>query len=307
MNLRSVDLNLLVVLEAVMDERSVSAAARRLGLTQSAVSHALRRLRALFGDRLLVRGPGGMVPTPRAVEIGAALGDALGRIEAAVSGPRSFDPRTAHRTFTLRVSEYVAPLLLPPLCAAIRREARGVRLNLAWFVTGPAGGETAPQPGELHVRTSAPDPVPAGCSSVRLLADTFAVLMGPRHPAADEPLTLDRYVGLSHVKVGAPALGTNLIDDALAARGLERTVVLTVPSWFEMRDVVARTDLVVAVPLRWAGAPEFSAGCRWQPLPLPEIDLAVDLLWRTRDGHDPGHEWLRELIVETTAGDERLA
>jgi DNA-binding transcriptional LysR family regulator len=301
MNLRSVDLNLLVTFEAVLTERSVSAAAERLGVTQSAVSHALRRLRAVFHDQLLIRGPAGMEPTARALQIAEVVSEALGRIEQVISEQQSFDPHSSERSFTVRVSEYVAPFLLPTLCSRLRGQAPRVRLSAARFSSHDADGRI--EPNEVHVRMASPDPIPVGCTGVRLLEDEFVVLMSREHPEAGQPMTLARYLGLPHVKVAATALGTNMIDDALARRGLRRNVVLSVPSWFEMRGVIANTDLVAAMPARWAEDPAFSGGCRWQPLPLDEVTFAVDLRWRTRDARDPGQRWLRELISQALTAD----
>jgi DNA-binding transcriptional LysR family regulator len=295
-NLRSVDLNLLVTFEAVLAERSVSAAAERLGLTQSAVSHALRRLRTTFGDQLLVHGPDGMQPTPRALQIAAVVSEALGQIEQVIDEQKGFDPQVSERTFTLRVSEYVAPFLLPTLCSRLRREAPRLTLRVAHFDAKEADGRIGPD--EIHVRTTSLSPPPAASAGQRLLEDEFVVLMSESHPQAGRTMTLERYLELPHMKVAAAALGTNMIDDALALRGLRRNVALTVPSWFEMRSVIATTDLVAAMPRRWAVDPVFSAGCVWQHLPLEEVVFAVDLRWRVRDARDPGHRWLRELITE---------
>jgi DNA-binding transcriptional LysR family regulator len=126
----------------------------------------------------------------------------------------------------------------------------------------------------------------------------FVVLMSRTHPQARRSMTLDRYIELAHLKVAAAAVGTNMIDDALSSRRLRRNVMLTVPSWFEMRGVIATTDLVGAIPRRWAGEPVFSAGCVSQHLPLEEVIFAVDLRWRLRDARDPGHRWLRSLIEQ---------
>jgi DNA-binding transcriptional LysR family regulator len=293
MNLRSVDLNLLVTLEAVVAERSVSRAANRLGLTQSAVSHALRRLRKVFGDPLLVRGRDGMEPTQRGLEITREVTQALARIEQVINEHQHFDPRTSVRAFTLRISDYVAPFLLPSLCSALRSQAPRLTLRVAHFDPDDEDGRIGPN--EFHVRLHR-DRLP-GATGLRLLDDEFVVLCSGDRDDAEQPMTLERYLTLPHVKVAQPALGTNMIDDALARRGLQRNIALTVPSWFEMRGVIANTDLVVAMPRRWASDPAFSTGCVWHPLPLEEVTFAMDLLWRSRDARDPGHRWLCDLIV----------
>lgn len=166
MNLRSVDLNLLVVFEAVVDERSVSKAAARLGLTQSAVSHALARLRKVFADELVVRGPGGMEPTPRALHIAEAVTAALCEVQQVIDEQQQFDPGTSKRDFTLRVSEYVAPFLLPPLCVALRSEAPGATLRVLPFRPGAGTGRwnlTSCTYGCRRRRNQEPDSPASGC------------------------------------------------------------------------------------------------------------------------------------------------
>jgi DNA-binding transcriptional LysR family regulator len=201
----------------------------------------------------------------------------------------------------VRVSEYVAPFLLPTLCSWLRRQAPRVRLSVGRFSADNSDGRI--QPNEVHVRMASPDPPTAGCTGVRLLEDEFVVLMSRKHPEAGQRMTLAHYLGLPHVKVAATALGTNMIDDALARRGLRRNVVLTVPSWFEMRGVIANTDLVAAMPARWAHDLTFSEGCLWQKLPVDEVTFAVDMRWRTRDSRDPGRRWLCELITRAITVD----
>ncbi len=145
-------------------------------------------------------------------------------------------------------------------------------------------------------------------SSLLLFEDNFVVLLllAENHACAGTPLTLDRYMSLPHLKVTADAVGTNMIDDALRKLGLVRNIVLTVPSWFEMRRVIAGTDLIAVVPRHWAGNAAFSAGCVSRDLPLPGIALSVELVWHPRDTSDMGHAWLRALIArQFSAGPER--
>jgi DNA-binding transcriptional LysR family regulator len=217
-NLRSIDLNLLVTFEAVVAERSVSAAAERLGLTQSAVSHALRRLRTTFGDQLLVRTSDGMEPTPRALQIAAVVSEVLGQISQVIDEQKGFDPQVSERSFTLRVSEYVAPFLLPTLCSRLRREAPRLTLRVAHFDPREADGRIGPD--EIHVRTASLAPPAAASVGQRLLEDEFIVLMSRSHPQAGRPMTLERYLELPHMKVAAAALGTNMIDER-GAHGAE--------------------------------------------------------------------------------------
>ncbi len=304
MNLRTVDLNLLVIFDALVAERSVSRAAASLGLTQSAVSHTLRRLRLLLDDELLVRSEGRMQPTPAALRMADALRPALAQIADVLDEKRSFDLRTTTRSFVLRVSEYVAPSVLAPLCTVMRAEAPGLKLAVVPF--GSVAQDWGIEPGEIHLRARREDRAMARPSSLLLFEDNFVVLLAENHACAGTPLTLDRYMSLPHLKVTADAVGTNMIDDALRKLGLVRNIVLTVPSWFEMRRVIAGTDLIAVVPRHWAGNAAFSAGCVSRDLPLPGIALSVELVWHPRDTSDMGHAWLRALIArQFSAGPER--
>jgi DNA-binding transcriptional LysR family regulator len=298
-NLRSLDLNLLVIFDALIGERSVSRAAQRLGLTQSAVSHALRRLRELFGDELLIRRAGAMELTWRAEQLSVALRSALGQIEALVSEDVAFDPMTSTRVFRLRVSDYVSSFLLGRLCGVLRAEAPGVRLHVGHF--GEAGHEVIGD--EIHVRLASEMAGFAKYHRTRVFEDAFVVVMGRHHLAAGEPMTLDLYVKLVHLKVAASAIGSNRIDEALARRGLVRDVAMRVPSWLDVRPIVEATDLVAALPRRWTQTPAFAATCVTAPLPLDDVELAIDAVWDARHDDDPGLAWLRGTIARVMQED----
>jgi DNA-binding transcriptional LysR family regulator len=293
MRLRTVDLNLLVTLETLVAERSVSKAAQRMGLTQSAVSHALRRLRATFDDELFVRSADGMEPTLRAIEISDATRAALEQIERSVKSA-SFDPATAERAFTLRISEYVSSYLLQRLCPVLREQAPGIRINAAHFTGDPREDELIGD--EIHIGPGTSGGR-AGRQRLRVVEERFVVLMRRTNPALAKKMTLPFYASLSHVKVAA-TIGTNVIDDALKVRGLDRHIVFNVPSWRDARHIVAKTDLVAAIPARWASDRDSPQSCVAAPFPLQDVTFAIDLEWHTRVALDPGHAWLRALIAE---------
>ncbi|SEQ28639.1 transcriptional regulator, LysR family [Faunimonas pinastri] len=294
MNLREVDLNLLTVLAALVEQRSVSAAAYQLGLSQSAASHALRRLRRLLDDEVMVRQGGRMQPTPVALRVLETVRPALAEISAALREKGSFDPGSSRRGFTLRLSEYVSPTLLTPLCTLLRRDAPGVQLAVL-----PVGapGDRPIEPGEVQLRAERGRRTLVHDTSRPLFTDRFAVVMAASHPGAATPMTLDRYVALPHLKVTAGAVGTNGIDEALERLGLRRRVVMSVPSWFEMRRVVLGTDLVAAVPKHWMADVVFARGLACHDLPLPDIVLSVELAWHPRDRGDGGIAWLCDALT----------
>src|SRR5258708_8136624 len=176
MNMRNIDLNLLVVLDALISERSVSRAANRLGLTQSAVSHALRRLRDLFGDDLLIRSAGGMDLTARAIQLAEELRVVLWQIQSMVNQRGNFDPAKSNRVFRLRVSDYVSNFLLCHLCRVMRTEAPGARLDVGHFSEG--GQELIGD--EIHVRLGSDAGDLGSYSRLRVFDDDFDGVISKR-------------------------------------------------------------------------------------------------------------------------------
>lgn len=295
MSLRNIDLNLLVILDAVLSEQNVSRAAEKLGLTQSAVSHALRRLRAEFKDELLVRNGRQMALTWKASQIRDGLHAALSQIEEVVGDKAGFDPGRSSRTFALRVSDYVSDYLLADLCHALRLHAPGLRLQVEHF-----RGDVPDILGdEIHVRLASEGERSSKLRYVRVVDDEFAVILGRRHPAADEIMTLELYLSLAHLKVAASAIGGNMIDDALRRRGLSREIVLRLPGWADVGSIVEASDIVAVVPRHWAARPSLRRRCRSKPLPIEEVRFAIDVIWDRRFDEDTGHMWMRSLVIDS--------
>lgn len=291
-NLRSIDLNLLVIFEALFEERSVAKAAARLGLTSSAVSHALRRLRTQFKDPLLLRTAQGMAPTPEAARLAMSFRKAFSEIEKAIEVSGSFDPGKARRTFLLRLSDYVGVLLLPQLCIHLRSVAPGVSLSVQSFDMRQPLDRVEYEGVEIRLSVSRGRSVLS--ASRRILDDQWMVLMRKGHPAASAPLTLEKYLELGHLKVSG--VGSSILDEILAERGLARRVMIQVPTWLGMIPVIESTDLIAAMPAHWMHSVLSGSDCVAFPLPLPELGLSIDAVWHPRNDHDPGHRWFRELI-----------
>lgn len=292
MNLRSLDLNLLVIFDALMTERSITRAASRIGMTPSALSHALRRLRDTFQDPLIERTPDGMVPTRRALDLQQRVHEALADIARAVDQQLVFDPATSERTFKIRTTDYLMCCLLPRVCTRVRAEAPKATLFVEFIGDD---GDMREEPGDLVLRlyADAPD---AEHAQHRLLQDRLVVAMRRDHPAASEPMSLDLFVSVPQVRVSTAALGANLVDDRLAKRGLKRRVVSMIPTLAAVMPIIEHTDLWAVLPQRWVelyGNPKRITSA---PLPLPEIEFTIDLVWQRRDEPDGGHRWLREII-----------
>jgi DNA-binding transcriptional LysR family regulator len=302
--LARVDLNLLVAFDALVRERSVTRAAERVGITQSAMSHALRRLRELVGDPLLVRGQSGMVLTPRALVLVVPLQSALRTVGLALREPEPFDARRATRTFRIASPDLFDVVAVPLLLARIREHAPGVALN----ITSVADPQLAArlETGEVDVAVvphveqtrNAPPALPAqGLVRTRLFRDGFVCWLRAKHPAlrGRNRLTLEAYAELPHALVAPRGDGLGQVDEALAARGLSRRVVLRAPHFYAALAIVARSDLVLTAPTALAVAePRSRVVAVLPPIPLPRHD--VNLLWHERFSSDPAHLFLREQI-----------
>jgi DNA-binding transcriptional LysR family regulator len=288
MRLAGIDLNLLTALDALLEAQSVTRAARRLGRTQPAVSHALGRLRALLGDELLVRTPRGMQPTPRAHALRPAVRAALEAAEAVLQDAPAFDPARAERAFAVAMLDQTSFLLVPPLAARLAREAPGVRLDVR-----PAG----PQAGleDLDLTIGVLRDRPAGARDEPLFREEFACVLRRGSAAARGRFDLRRYLALPHLLVAPRGLPGSPLDDALARLGERRRVVLTVPHFLVAPYVIAATDLVWTAPARLARAfPHLPLAVR--ALPLGAEGFTVSMRWHARLDADPGLAWLRGLI-----------
>ncbi|MEP7120956.1 MAG: LysR family transcriptional regulator [Byssovorax sp.] len=304
MNLSAMDLNLLVVLDALLTEQSVSRAAKRLNSTQPAVSRALGRLRVWFGDPLLTRTRHGMVPTPAGLALVGEVRAVLERIQGFVERRDVFDPARSGRTFRMTMSEYPQYLVCAPLLQRLAATAPGVSVEvLPWSLSFPEALDAGTLDLAICPRTT---PVP-GLHAAELLTDDLVVILRRGHPAAAEPLTPERYAALSHVVSAPNGRAGSLIDDMLEAAGLSRHVVLRVPSIIVLPPLVAGSDCCATVPRRLVAI----LGEAWDlavlPLPLQAPAVSLALLWHDRALHDPGNAWLRGEVQALFAPRPRAA
>lgn len=299
-NLGAVDLNLLVALDALLTERSTTRAAARLRLTQPALSRALGRLRRLFDDPLLVRGPRGLVPTQRAVELADPVRRVLAEIERVVAHTPRFDPASAQRTFRLAMIDFAEMVLLPPLLTRLAREAPAVDVDVRALYTGAYEAlEQGQLDGAVGVFVDTP---PAGISRRKLFDERFVCVARAGHPALARPLTLERYAALDHVVIVPRGLkDRGFADEALAKHGLARRITLRVPHFLVAPHVVASTDLVITLSERVARrfATLLPLVIVEPPLELPRF--SVHLIWHERQQSDPANAWLREVLAQLGA------
>ena len=295
MNLAGIDLNLLVAFDALMEERNVTRAGRRVGLSQSAMSNALQRLRAALGDELFVRAPDGMRPTPRAEDLTTPLRRALLDIRGALDAA-GFDPTTPARRFTLSLGDYATAVLGAPLAGLVRAGAPGVDLR----VIANSNKEVPAQldAGEADLAQAWFPAPPARLMHATLYEESYVCVMRPDHPLAEGPLTLERYASWPHLLISPRGDDAGFADEALAQYGLSRRVAMTVPHFTAALLVVARSDLISTVPKRIAGALPGNAGLRVRELPYKSFRVPITLFWHPRVDSHPAHRWLRGLLVE---------
>ncbi|MGF1468637.1 MAG: LysR family transcriptional regulator [Sandaracinaceae bacterium] len=293
-DLNDLDLNLLVALRALLEEGSVTGAARRLGLTQPAMSHRLKRLRDSLGDPLFVSSGRGLLPTPRAEAMRAPLEAALDALAGAVA-EETFDPQTAVREFRVGTSDVGVARALPRAFARISREAAGITVSTHPVERGFAADLES---GALDVAIGAGMPLPQGAKRLTLIEEGFVVLARRDHPVVKGRLDLDRYLRAVHVVVTPRGERGTFVDSALAARGHERRVRMRVRGFLSAAFVAARSDALLTAPESVAElmAPLLDLDAYPPPLPMPQV--SVHMLWHARVHHAPDHVWLRRTVQE---------
>lgn len=293
------DLNLLAALDALLRETSVSAAARRLGIGQPAMSAALARLRVLFDDPLLVRTPRGMEPTARARALAIPLRQTLAELGALVAPPGSFDPAIDRRTFRLSGGDYAGMTVLPTLIADLQETAPGIDIRFRYIEKDAI--PSLLDRDELDLAMAVVASLPPRLRSEPLIEETFSCAVRSGHPILATPLTPALFAGADHLLVTERGDDHGCIDDLLEQEGLSRRVALTVPSAALVAGVLTHSDLIATIP-RQAGEKIAEDGAI--TLIAPPYDVAawtMSLVWSDRNTHDPGLIWLRERIHQAVA------
>jgi DNA-binding transcriptional LysR family regulator len=294
--LSAIDLNLLVVFDALMQDRNVTRAASRLALSQPALSHALARLRHMLKDELFVRSPKGMIPTPRAAELAAPIRRALDELQHSLEPPQ-FDPAKATRNFRLAVDNYAAIVLVAPLTARIAKTAPNLTLEFR-----PSGTLNVPDlldRGQLDVAIGPYTEAAERFSRQILLADSFVAVMRRNHPAASaRKLTIEAFAALPHLDISSSRHATDFVDAALSRSRLARRVTLRAPFLSAVR-ILAASDAVAVLPRRIAR--ELTG---YRPLVLRELPFAAPevetaMTWPRWLDSQPAHRWLREAMQRT--------
>lgn len=295
--LRGIDLNLLVVLDALLAERHVSRTASRLNMSQPAVSHALGRLRHLFGDPLLIRRGGHLVPSARALEIAPALSDALRQVRD-VLGPARFDPATEKRTFRLAMSDYGSAVILPGLLKKLRLEAPGIGIVITQSSREAMLGLVLD--GECDLALGVFPDLPARVEADPLFVEHFACLADREGLEGHDHLDLAAYLARPHMLVAMKDEANSEIDAALRAMGHARRIAVTLPHWGNAPRLIPGTDLVLTVARKalahWERDPALAVFA--PPFPIPPFSFVQ--VWHERRGGDPTHAWLRAAVANAS-------
>jgi len=291
------DLNLLLVFEAMFRHGSVTRAAAQVGLTQSAMSSALGRMRRQFGDPLFVNTRSGMLPTPRALELARPLTEALAMVRGAMGSGETFEPRSSTRSLRVYMTDVGEMVLLPALMRHLHAHAPAMRLETAQL-----------QAAELAVRLETGDidfavgylpQLPDKIRRARLFEEHYVCMTRPNHPLGRKgPLTLKEFLGARHVLIASMGSGHQALERMLAERGVQENVALRVPHFVVVPLIVAGTDLVVSLPSRVADASASIVKVKVHPLPIPIPSFDVSLYWHERVENDAANQWLRNAMAE---------
>ena len=297
MNLATFDLNLLLVFEAILRERSVTRAAETLNLSQPAMSHALNRMRWMLKDRLFVRTPAGMMPTPRAEQLALPVRKALDELQLALE-PETFNPSTAERWFSIAVNNYAAVVLAGPIVSECSVLAPRIRLSLR-----PSGTLDLPDlldRGELDLVVSAIDAPAERFASRVLVEDRYVAVMRQGHPAADRALDRATFADLPRLAISSSGEDLRFVDASLAAHDQSRSVVLETP-YISAGPLLARSDMVAVLGRQIAREFRRSYPIEIKELPFESAILRSVMLWHRRFDDQPAHRWLRETIVSAAS------
>lgn len=290
------DLNLVRVLLAIAKHRNVTLAGRELGLTQSSVSHSLKRLRAVCNDPLFVRTSAGMMPTPAAVGMIEPLEKALATVVGSLAGSAPFEPATTQRTFGILLSDIGQLIYLPIIAAHLAKVAphmsvRVLHVGIDAYREVLAAGEADFAIGHLPS-------LMGGFRQISLFQDPYVCMLRADHPRIRDRITLAQYLEASHIVVEPPGRGPGLVEQALARVRKKRKVALYLPHFFAGPLILRDSDYLMTAPNFARFALHDLRNIRTVPLPFRVKKLNVKLLWHERMHRDPGHQWMRSVISE---------
>lgn len=291
------DLNLLPVFEALFRHGSVTRAATEMGLTQSAMSSALGRLRRQLDDPLFVNTRSGMLPTPRALELAPHLTDALAMVRGALGARDAFDPRRSSRSLRVYMTDVGETVLLPTLMRHLHEHSPVMRLETAQLPASELAVRL--ETGDIDLAVGYVPQLRDKIRRTRLFEERYVCMTRPDHPAGrGAPLTLKEFLAARHVLIASMGSGHQILERTLAERGMEESVALRVPHFVVVPLIVASTDLIVSLPSRMAEASSRLVKVKVHPLPIPLPSFEVSLYWHARVENDAANRWLRDAMLE---------
>jgi DNA-binding transcriptional LysR family regulator len=290
------DLNLLRVFLALMEERSVTRAAERLGITQPALSNSLNRLRDILHDPLFIRERYGMQPTAKAEELAPVIMEAISQLDSLVLGQQAFDPMQSNMLVTIAPNSYVEYVLIPAVVARLQALAPGIKLRITPYgndlaETGVISGTTALVMGRFV------DP-PDNLVVQHLMDDSLACVVRTDHPDIDDTITKTQYETMKHVNVMPPGKMRAGLFQALDRHGLKREVAVSVTHFLSVPEVIATTDYCTTLPSQICRRLQGDKRLKILPTPVDLGTFPIDMAWHVRYRHDPAHRWLRSMIEE---------
>ena len=306
MNVKRIDLNLLVYLNTLLKERSVSRAAEKLGITQPAMSNALRRLRDLIGDPILVRTSAGMTPTERAKTMEPLVVEALSRAELALQPVENFDASTSARTFRIMASDYIETTLIAPLIGRLNELAPAITLDI---LTPSDGSFSDLERGDIDMAINRFDHLPDSFHQKSVWRDNFSCLVGNDNPSKNN-LTLEAYLESQHIWVSKTGIGVGTgmspkhsqklgwVDEALAALGHERHITLFTRHYQVSNYLLESRKLVATLPTRAALLWRNCDGITITKPPFPIVPIEIKMAWSPVLHHNTAHKWLRDVITD---------
>lgn len=297
MELKDIDLNLLVIFNQLLTERKVSKVAENLGLGQPAVSNALARLRKLFGDELFLRTSSGMQPTPFADQLAESIGYALGMIHGAINAKNSFDPASSKRSFTVGMTDIGEIYFLPLLMEKIQKVAPGVSISTVRNTT--VNLKDAMEAGHVDLAIGLLPQLKAGFFQQRLFSQQYVCVFRKNHPLDKRKISPADFFAADHVVIASAGTGHGKVDEILDSGSQKRRIRLTVPHFVAIGHILQSTDMAATVPERLAEKMATPFNLRYvnHPVKLPQI--AINLFWHAKYHKDPANQWLRSLVFET--------
>lgn len=302
MDLREIDLNLLIVFNQLLVDRSVSVAAEKLGVTQPAVSNALKRLRAALKDELFLRTSRGMEPTPYALHLAEPVIYALNALQSAFSKRDSFDPGTSSRKFQIAMTDIGEMYFMPPLMEALSKRAPNISISTLRPNTGDLQSDM--ESGSVDLALGLHPNLKAGFFQRRLFRHKYVCVFRKGHPLAKSPMTLEQFCELNHVGVVAANTGHGEVDGLLERAGIHRKMRLVVPHFVAVGHILQFTDLISTLPERFAERCKVPFGLTTSPHPARLPDIAINLFWHAKYNRDPANMWIRQLFVELFSDNE---